>query len=148
MAVSSIARLRIAVAALLVAASATAGVDPAIQRRVNALAVPFVPNAGQWDGRVAFAAQTFGGTLFVTGSGRIVLRTLTETLVDEVGRALPLTPRAVGLRDGKVSYAIGADESKHRDALPTYERIELGDVVRGIRVQLRASGANVEKIFT
>ena len=36
------------------------------------MSVPFVPNAGQWDARGAFAAYTFAGTLFVTKGGELV----------------------------------------------------------------------------
>ena len=49
---------------------------------------------------------------------------------------------------GKVSYGIGNDPSKHADNLNTYERVNLGDMYPGVNVQLRASGNNVEKIFT
>ena len=48
---------------------ARAAIDPAVQQRLAALAVPFVPNAGQWGERAAFAAQTFAGKLYVTQQG-------------------------------------------------------------------------------
>ncbi|MBK9609834.1 MAG: hypothetical protein IPO58_27015 [Betaproteobacteria bacterium] len=44
----------------------------AVRQRLSTLAVPFVANAGQWDKRAAFAAQTFAGTLFVTTAGALV----------------------------------------------------------------------------
>jgi hypothetical protein len=50
--------------------------------------------------------------------------------------------------EGKVSYAIGSDPSKHADNLNTYERVNLGDMYPGVNVQLRATSNNVEKIFT
>ncbi|MEO8132916.1 MAG: SBBP repeat-containing protein [Betaproteobacteria bacterium] len=167
------------------AASASARPDPAIQQRIAALAIPFVPNAGQWDSRAAFAAQLSAGMLFVTGDGQLVYRlpgiagdgtgkpnaadfrqppamrdaiaaaasrgpgwVLTETLLDAGGRPLPATPRGDGVLDGRVSYSLGNDESRHRSGLPTFERVNLGDVYPGINVQLRATGSNVEKIFT
>ncbi|MBK9608824.1 MAG: hypothetical protein IPO58_21200 [Betaproteobacteria bacterium] len=43
-----------------------------VRQRMSALTVPFVPNAGQWDARAAFAARTFAGTLFVTTAGQLV----------------------------------------------------------------------------
>ncbi|MEO8134406.1 MAG: SBBP repeat-containing protein, partial [Betaproteobacteria bacterium] len=176
-------------AALAVAVCWTAGAvaatpDAAIQRKLAALSVPFVPNAGQWDSQAAFAAQLSAGTLFVTGDGQLVYRlpgvaaveldasapardrspairskgaaaerrtagwVLSETLVDAQGRALPAPPRGQTLLEGKSSFAIGSDESLHRDGLSTYERLNLGEVWPGIEVQLRATGNNVEKIFT
>ena len=60
----------------LVASGAIAAVaaspDEATLKRISALAVPFVPNAGQWDSRAAFKAQAFAGTLFVTKQGELV----------------------------------------------------------------------------
>ncbi|TAG46359.1 MAG: hypothetical protein EAZ30_12835 [Betaproteobacteria bacterium] len=64
-------------AAILVAAnSVSATTAPttlaAAQQKLAAMSVPFVPNAGQWDSRAAFATQTFAGTLFVTKEGELV----------------------------------------------------------------------------
>ncbi len=47
-----------------------------------------------------------------------------------------------------MSFGIGNDTSKHADNLLTYERVNLGDMYPGINVQFRATGNNVEKIFT
>nr|HPG61229.1 hypothetical protein [Casimicrobium sp.] len=79
---------------------------------------------------------------------------LSETLVDASGQARTMTQSTLtapaGLRpmEGKVSYAIGSDATKHATSLNTYERVNLGDMYPGINVQLRATGNNVEKIFT
>src|SRR5215472_6081435 len=43
-----------------------------VAARLGHLAVPFVENAGQSDPRVAYYAQTFSGTVFVTGEGEVV----------------------------------------------------------------------------
>ena len=174
------------------------------QQKLATLSVPFVPNAGQWDARAAFAAQTFAGTLFVTKEGQLVyslpparlpspLRgeglgervkaarsttieadatgplsptlshegrgsqtgwVLSETLVDAKGQPRAMSqstlkaPAGYRPMEGKVSYAIGNDTSKHADNLNTYERVNLGDMYPGVNVQLRATGNNVEKIFT
>jgi hypothetical protein len=44
----------------------------AVQQKLSAMSIPFVPNGGQWDSRAAFAAQTFAGTVFVTKQGELV----------------------------------------------------------------------------
>jgi|JI10StandDraft_1071094.scaffolds.fasta_scaffold17548_5 hypothetical protein len=170
------------------------------QEKLASMSVPFVPNAGQWDKRAAFAAQTFAGTLFVTTEGQIVYslpgkpivdgpqdstlsssslskrhrsnakrhlaldtepgveRTpgwvLSETFVDTKGepramRQSSLTaPAGYRPMQGNVSYVIGNQPSKHSYNLNTYERVNLGDMYPGVNVQLRATGNNVEKIFT
>ncbi len=202
------ALISIAATLLPVAVSATAPSQATLDK-IAKLSVPFVPNAGQWDLRAAFAAQTFAGTLFVTKQGELVYSlpgkpiavgeqsdsavgaacreprsynddltqaasfrakpllqrdnhcterspgwVLSETLVDGKGHARPMSqstlkaPAGYRPMEGKVSYGIGNDPSKHADNLNTYERVNLGDMYAGINVQLRATGNNVEKIFT
>jgi len=162
--------------------------DLATINKVAALSVPFVPNAGQWNERAAFAAQTFAGTLLVTRDGQLIYslpgkpvakgvtangvggraiapslggaepRTagwvLSETLVDARGESRSMAQSTLkapaGFRplEGKFTYHTGSDPSKHASGLNTYERVNLGDMYPGINVQLRATGNNVEKIFT
>src|SRR5438874_616752 len=43
---------------------------------------------------------------------------------------------------------IGDDPSHHQSNLRTYEHVSLGEVFPGVSVKLRATGTNVEKIFT
>ncbi|TAF99756.1 MAG: hypothetical protein EAZ43_15110 [Betaproteobacteria bacterium] len=206
------ALLGLCLAATAIAAHASAP-DPAtlakVQQKLATMSVPFVPNAGQWDSRAAFAAQTFAGTLFVTKQGELVYSlpgkpidvgadsaaldnratpsrrlqptvgadsaalparepsdakssptsrgpgwVLSETLVDAKGQPRSMSqstlkaPAGYRPMEGKVSYAIGSDTSKHADNVNTYERVNLGDMYPGVNVQLRATGNNVEKIFT
>ena len=184
----------VSVVAVALPANASAP-DLATQKKIAAMSVPFVANAGQWNARAAFAAQTFAGTLFVTKQGELVYSlpgkplgagtesvgadsaalgsreatpsrrlpkpserspgwALTETLVDSKGHVRPMhestlkAPAGYRPMEGKVSYAIGNDAAKHTNNLNTYERVNLGDMYPGINVQLRATGSNVEKIFT
>lgn len=143
--------------------------NDAIKQRVTLATVPFVPNAGQWDVRAAFAAKTFAGTVFVTTDGKLVYslpaapssavsagrdaRTqrafaLTESFVSDTGETRTSTPLGYGPAESKVSFFIGNDARKHQPNLNSYDRVNLGDVFPGVNVQLRATGTNVEKIFT
>ncbi len=78
--------LAIVVASFAATVSAAAP-DLPTQQTIAAISVPFVPNAGQWDARAAFAAQTFAGTLFVTKTGELVYslpgRIIAEPLMGE-----------------------------------------------------------------
>ena len=184
--------------ALLISPAYGTAPDAATLNKITALSVPFVPNAGQWDARAAFAAHPFVGTLFVTKQGELVYSlpgqpvaidatvasadpeasaasprahapgrahpdqpkqrspgwVLRETLVDSTGRPRAMSqstlkaPAGYRPMEGKVSYGIGNNPSKHADNLNTYERVNLGDMYPGINVQLRATGNNVEKLFT
>lgn len=140
--------------------------DAAVREKIAALSVPFVANQGQWDSRAAFAAQTFAGAVFVTTDGELVysLRgkpaeanelgmrssgtVLTESLINDKQQVLKAAPAGFGPQETRVSYFVGNDAGKHRAALSSYERVNLGEVYPGINVQLRATGNNIEKIFT
>lgn len=141
----------------------------AVQERLASMRAPFIENTGQMDPQVMFYAATFAGTLYVTERGTLVYSlpgpgqrdhpvatqmsgrpfqsprsgwTLTETFVGGHG-----TPRA-GTRNGaNVSYLVGSAD-RHRSALATYNDVRLGEVFPGTEVSLRATGNNVEKIFT
>jgi hypothetical protein len=140
------------------------GVDPASASRIAHLGVPFVENRGQTDPRVAFLARTFAGTVFVTRDGRLVysIRPRSDAPQGESGRPessgggwaisesfVGQSSEPVGLRPGatRVSDLVGADSAARKN-LPTYERVGLGEIAPGIRVELRATGNNVEKLFT
>jgi hypothetical protein len=137
----------------LLAGNVMAAQPDAVQReRLAQIKVPFVENCGQWDERVAFAAKTSFGTVFVTHEGQLVYSlgngesggwTLTETLIS--GKPLLRSGQASATR---VSYFHGKDSSRWQSGLPSYEEISLGEVWRGISVSLRARGTTVEKIFT
>ncbi|MEO7862845.1 MAG: hypothetical protein ABIU05_20885, partial [Nitrospirales bacterium] len=134
--------------------------------RLSGVRIPFIANAGQTDPAVAYYAQTFAGTVFVTRDGKIVYSlpgekastpgervpdqratsggwSLTETFIG--GRARPSegAPAAA-----QVSYFLGNDPARWRNGLPTFDGVSLGQVWPGIRLDLRAHGKNVEKLFT
>jgi hypothetical protein len=70
---------------------------------------------------------------------------LTEWFVDADLAPIAATPRASDRQPGRVSYLAGVPG---HEALPTYGQIQLGRVFPGVEVALRATGRNVEKIFT
>jgi hypothetical protein len=65
---------------------------------------------------------------------------LTETLVDANGQPHKLTttarkpPLGELPTEGKVSYGIGNDPAKHASELPSYERVNLGEMYPGVNV--------------
>ncbi len=149
-----------------------------VQRRLAAQALPWVPNAGQWDAQAAWRAQSFAGTVWVTQDGILLhqfngprspdcdeaLRNRSTVQPEHAPRrACPrsggwvLAERFVGGRvgavvgkeplEGRVSYFVG-EAARHAADLPTHAALDLGEVFPGVTVELRATQANVEKLFT
>jgi hypothetical protein len=106
---------------------------------------------------VKFYANTFGGTVFVTQTAEIIYSlpkvekeekafegwVLKEELLGGKVRAVKGAEKAAT----RVSYFIGNDPSLWRSNIPTYGLVNLGEVYKGIKVELRAYGRSVEKLF-
>jgi hypothetical protein len=161
-----------ALACLLVTAAAHAATpaQPITQERLNALVVPFEANSGQFDRRVAFAARTFTGNLYVTRDGALVHSLLGATkdtprqeapgrraapqrsagwsLVERPVMARQLEPEGSDASNIAVARFTGNDAAHWQSHIATFDRVEMGEVWPGISLSLVARGANVEKIFT
>ncbi|MFN3629497.1 MAG: SBBP repeat-containing protein, partial [Casimicrobiaceae bacterium] len=166
--------------ALASATMAAGGGTPSLERvqeRLGALALPWVENAGQWDPRAAWRAQSFAGSVWLTREGMLVHEFAGPRAADcghergegrlraprEAARACAraggwvLTEQFVGGRverivgrealEGRVSYLVGEAE-RHATDLPAHAALELGEVFPGVQVRLRATQANVEKLYT
>ncbi len=127
------------------------------QQALSRNAIPFVANKGQHDDRVAYSANIFAGTLFVTKEGQIVYSLLGSEVANGQTSRWSLTESFVGgaprLSGGtqavtRVSLFAGSDPQKWQTDMPTYEDVRLGEVWRGVDVGLVARSRNVEKIFT
>ncbi len=137
--------------------------------RLHGLTAPFQANTGDHDARVAYVAQTFAGTTFVTRDGRLVHSlpgavTATKARVSgrdargpPRGRGWVLTETFVGARplpqggapsETHVSRFVGSDPSRWRSDVPAFDSVLLGEAWPGIRVEVVARGRSVEKIFT
>jgi hypothetical protein len=147
----------------------------AVAQRLAVLERGWVPNAGQWDERAAFAAPGFFGITWVTKDGElrhVASKEECEKRTPEAGepevaakrfrkpcpvQSWVLAERWVGGKvkgirgeeelETKVSYFIGNDPAKHRSALPSYRYVSLGEVWPGVEVKLKASQKTVEKLF-
>jgi hypothetical protein len=146
-----------------------------VAQRLAVLERGWVPNAGQWDERAAFAAPGFFGITWVTKDGElwhVASKEDCEKRTPEAGepevpfkrfrkpcptRSWVVSERWVGgevkgIRgeeelETKVSYFIGNDPAKHRSGLPSYRYVSLGEVWPGVEVKLKASQKTVEKLF-
>jgi hypothetical protein len=127
-------------------------------QRVNAIRIPFVENQGQIpDKSVAFYAQTFGGAVYATRDGEMLYSLPKADGTNILGGAV-LRERLLGARrtapeaamwaTAKVSYFVGNDPGQWKAGLSTWDAVSLGEPYAGIRMDLRAHGSSVEKIFT
>ncbi len=132
--------LGILVASLFAASAVAASLAP--------MQVPFVENCGQWDARVAFAAETGFGTVFVTREGQLVYSLGDESSLVETAISGTAAPRSGRASVTRVSYFHGDDRARWQTGLPSYDEIGLGEVWPGVTVSLVAGRGNVEKLFT
>jgi hypothetical protein len=124
--------------------------------------VPFVANEGQTSAEVAYYANSFSGSVFITRQGELVYsllpkdqRTLSDRLAPSPGWTLveslvgsianPVTQQA---SPTKVSSFIGSDPTRWRNQFATYQSVALGEAWPGIHVELFARANSVEKLFT
>jgi len=119
--------------------------------------VPFIRNEGQIPhADVRFYAQTFAGTVFVTAGNELVY-SLPQKTQKRARATWAFREAFAGARSTqaagedpsavRVSQFKGPDPSQWRSRLATFDGIDLGELYPGIRVELRAAGNSVEKLF-
>ena len=137
------------------ASTNSGGVDPG-DIALQHIRIPFIENLNQFSGEVAFYARTFGGTLFVTDEGKLVLTVpvakgegYEQTVIrEEVVGGTPAVPQGLEPSITKISTIIGSDPAKWERGVNSYNTVYLGEVYEGIELRLRAYGNSVEKVFT
>jgi len=136
-------------------------IDPAkekeIRSKLGVLQIPFIKNESQIkDSSVRFYASTSAGTVFVTDNGLTYgLRgkntdrndmkgwVIRESLLNAKG----IKAEGVSASETKVSYFKGKDRSNWKSNIPTYQEVSLGEVYDSIKLNLKAYGKNIEKVF-
>jgi hypothetical protein len=105
---------------------------------------------------LAYVADTFACRVAVTRNGQITYSRFQDEKghgsdfhIKErlVGPAMNINVQARDRQSAKVSYYNGPDASKWYTELATFDRVSLGRIQPGIRMELRAHGDNVEKLF-
>ena len=129
---------------------------PKITPMMAKLHIPFIANKGQTDRNVKYYANTFGGTVFITKEGEIIY-SLPVIKEKKIVRGLVLKEEFVGGKINKIkgegktitkiSYFKGKDVSKWKGSIPTYGIVGFEDLYKGIELELKAYGNNIEKLF-
>ncbi len=127
-----------------------------ISAKVNKTKIPWIKNTGQQQSEVAFYAETFSGTVFVTNTGKIVyslpidsttsyilcesfIKTTDVFKKSDVSGELP--------SQTKVNYFTGNNSDNWQNNISTFKTVNFGKVWDGIEVKLNAYGNNIEKLF-
>ena len=128
-------------------------------KRLAKVNLPFIENNGQTHEDVKYYTSTFAGNAFVTedhityslmksspkeedGENQIRGVALKESFLTKEA----LHPRGLDRSDSIVNYFVGAEEN-WRSNVPTYNAVSLGELWPYVDVELKAYGANIEKIF-
>ena len=115
--------------------------------------MPFIENRGQVGSKdVSFYAKTFGGTLFVGKDGILTYNLPSKdkggVVIKEIFTDRMIKIRGLEASPTRVNYFKGKDKSEWETSIPSYESLSLGQIYKGIGLELRAYGNNVEKLYT
>jgi fibronectin type 3 domain-containing protein len=120
--------------------------------------IPFIRNEGQISNpEVGYYAKTFGGTVYVLNSGKIVyalprfdngVKNGSAAVVERFGGDFSCEPAGIEPSPAAVNLFLGKEPEKWRTNLPSFNKLDMGEVYEGINLVLAAHGNNVEKIFT
>ncbi|XPS89205.1 uncharacterized protein Dvar_72240 [Desulfosarcina variabilis str. Montpellier] len=125
--------------------------------KVNRIKIPFVENKGQLeDSKTLFYSNTFIGRVSVNKDASIGYELGTSSgdkekqhhsIREKLGGALKPLPSGEQKAFAKVSHFRGKDPAKWGRDLSTFNTVDMGEIYKGIRLNLQAHGNNVEKIF-
>ncbi|MCK4663978.1 MAG: SBBP repeat-containing protein [Bacteroidales bacterium] len=127
-----------------------------VTAKVNKTKIPWIKNTGQQQSEVAFYAETFSGTVFVTNTGEIVYSLPIDSAKSYVLRESFIKTNDVLKKSDvygelqsqtKVNYFTGNNSDNWQSNVPTFQTVNLGEVWDGIEVKLNAYGNNIEKLF-
>ncbi|MDH5547022.1 MAG: PKD domain-containing protein [Gammaproteobacteria bacterium] len=147
---------RLFIGALFVGVSAVSNVhatiqqspsNNAIQQSLQLNSIPFVKNQGQQHPDVAFYTTVPGGNLFVDRKGGLVysMQNGKARWAFRESFSTDKTLRAQSLETGLVNLNIRHENGLQR--VTTVNRLSLGEMSDGIRLELHAKANNVEKRF-
>lgn len=124
--------------------------------RITGTTVPWVQNAGQWPGSVAYVAHTFTGNVIINADQEILYAlpvdstagyVLKERFLGNSRQAEPVRPKGERKSSAAFNYFLGNDPAKWATQVPAYELLSMGEVWEGVTLKLQARNQNVEKLF-
>ena len=131
--------------------------EKGMRSKFGVLQIPFIKNESQIkDSSVKYYANTLQGTVFITDAG-ITYSIRRKNITDESSKgwiiresllnAQRIQAEGITASETNVSYFKGKDKSNWKSNIPTYQEVSLGEVYDSIKLNLKAYGKKVEKIF-
>ncbi len=123
-----------------------------LQAKLQKTKIPWVHNSGQQDKQVAYYANTFAGTVFLTKEGDLVYNLPKEkgkaNVVKEVfAGANPKNIQASNKAVAKINHFMKKGDGFTEHHNESFYTVSLGKIWDGIEVKLNAYGSNIEKLF-
>jgi hypothetical protein len=131
--------------------------DPEVLSKASRITIPFVENRGQLeDPNTLFYSNIFTGRVTVNKDGSIGYRMVGKKsgrqnelceIRERLNGGLKPSPASGRPAVAKISHFQGKDPKKWQRNLSTYHTVAMGEIYPGVRMNLKARGNNVEKIF-
>ena len=121
----------------------------AVQQALKQSSIPFIKNQGQKHHDVAFYTTMPGGALFVDNKGGLVYALRNEKQVWAFKESF-VREGAVALNPHETVKSTLQLRMQDKDGvheLVAADTVSLGEIAKGIRVELQAASSNVEKLF-
>lgn len=117
--------------------------------------LPFITNQGQLDDDIAYYTRASSVGMAVTIAGELVLimppneagEDAKLTIIKESFSNEPLTVTALQPVETRINSYTGKDPALWLENIPAYKVVSLGEIAKGIELELHADGVNVQKFF-
>jgi hypothetical protein len=125
-----------------------------IKEKFATISYPFIENKGIYDEKAEFYTFIESGSFFVADDGLYYTMAngedstyFEEVFIDGQWNDIKLTPSGDEENYMVFNHFLGKDESKWGQNLPTYNRLNLGEIYPNIEAKLKVENKNIEKLF-
>ncbi|MFA6261226.1 MAG: SBBP repeat-containing protein [Bacteroidia bacterium] len=118
------------------------------ENKTKKLGLKWVENHGQYPKEVAYYSKTFAGEVFVTHKSEIVYQMQMGVTIKEIPIfQTKVAVKGINILPTKMNYFMHNDSKYWQTNLSVFQDIDLGELWKGIRLELHAYGNNIEKLF-
>jgi hypothetical protein len=133
--------------------STTLSFASTVDQKYGKLPLSFEPNRGQFSPDIQFAARGHGYSISLSDKSAIIaLRTApgreAQLTMSLINANKPASMQGEMLLPGTVNYFVGRDPEQWKTMIPTYGRVSLHDVYRGVDLSFYGHNGHLEYDFT